>query len=277
MYGAKRKFELMANSLGVTHTTVDALTNNNAELALKDTELANKKAELAKKKNRLHNNVKHIWETDDDLSTMQHQLNNIQSEISTMTMNFKKYLSTESGAIGLKYFTREENETHIFEYGVISLLVEKIITDTLIHWIYDKPIYFELPVKLPYAGLSKWQLFTTTKDWSLLLREQFCFLAVRPEIVERLSTLSEIFIGANSYLEKKLITIVEIAAQVSLAMPVKRKKLVKVNDKAQGDMRFQYFCVKRSNNRIIDIIKNIFNLTRVWVLIKEVQCIVDTF
>ncbi|KAL0093106.1 hypothetical protein F4703DRAFT_1912965 [Phycomyces blakesleeanus] len=234
MYGAKRKFELMANSLGVTHTTVDALTNNNAELALKDTELANKKAELAKKK----------------------QSTKIYSH---------------------SFIIIEENETHIFEYGVISLLVEKIITDTLIHWIYDKPIYFELPVKLPYAGLSKWQLFTTTKDWSLLLREQFCFLAVRPEIVERLSTLSEIFIGANSYLEKKLITIVEIAAQVSLAMPVKRKKLVKVNDKAQGDMRFQYFCIKRSNNRIIDIIKNIFNLTRVWVLIKEVQCIVDTF
>ncbi|KAL0076988.1 hypothetical protein J3Q64DRAFT_1825395 [Phycomyces blakesleeanus] len=241
------------------------------------TELSNTKEELSKKKieyqvlfSEFHDSVKRIRATDDDLSTIQHQLNNIQSKISNMSMNLKKYLSPDNEKVtnfllgywkdelpGIKHFIKEKDGIQFFEYGIINLLVEKIVTDTLIREIYDPPIYFGLPINSIYANLSNWEPFKTTKDWSLRLREQLCFLAARPEIVESLKQermilairlvdiLSEIFVGFGPEVKNKLSKIIEMAAQVSLAMhsqaiPVKCKKLVEGRDKIQGGMRQQY-------------------------------------
>ncbi|KAI9028221.1 hypothetical protein CLU79DRAFT_738282 [Phycomyces nitens] len=234
-------------------------------------DLLAQKAEYQTLFTEFHENVKHIRATDDDLSTIQKNLSNIQTKIANLSMNLKKHLNPDTAKVNeflleywgntlpnLKYLMKKNlNGSSEFEYGIINLLVEKMITDTIVQEVYNVPIYLGLPINAHYAALSEWKPFCETKDWSLRLREQLCFLAAKPEITASLKhkreNISKVLIGLLYQLyptmglreQDKIRSFVDLAAENSLAMhsqkiPVICMKLKEGQDKLQDGMKVQY-------------------------------------
>ncbi|KAI9018600.1 hypothetical protein CLU79DRAFT_795543 [Phycomyces nitens] len=215
--------------------------------------LEDKKEEHKKLMSEFYEYVKQIRATDDNLATIKTKLQAIQAKISNLSMTLKKFLNpNENQVVYFLYncfscnhdvldcflIEREDGGSGM-DYAIISLLVERLITIYITKSIYDVPIYLGSNVNIPYKELSEWEPFKNSKNWSRVLRQQLCTLVANPEIVDELQYkkdelttnliqhLSRVFFEIDSKVVERIKTIIDLAAQVSLAMhsqdePVKR-------------------------------------------------------
>ncbi|KAL0096293.1 hypothetical protein J3Q64DRAFT_1669050 [Phycomyces blakesleeanus] len=241
---------------------------------LKD-ELSKKKEESRTLLSNLHEHLKQIRATDDDYSTIQTKLNTIQAKISNLCMSLKKFLTPNEEQVLstlYDYFDDRNNVLDQFlcerdnglmgmDYSIVSLLVERFITIHIVRYIYNMPIYLGLDINYSYSMLSEWEPFKNNKNWSRILRQQLCSLAAKPDVTDGLEykrkdiaswliqKLSMIFIGIDQKTSRQICNIIDLAAQLSLAMnsqdvPIKHMTIVEGQTKIKPCMAAQHGSVE---------------------------------
>lgn len=142
-------------------------------------ELESKKLEYHRMESRFHSYVKDIKSNDDDIYTIQSQINELFNKVSHLC----KPLSTAATSTTLDYFFERWPdmmglyfETEELESSTISLLTEKMLVETIMHDIFQTPIHPGITLNHAFGKIHSW-VNKRNSSWAARIRQQiFAFL-----------------------------------------------------------------------------------------------------
>lgn len=175
----------------------------------------------------------------------------LQSKISAVPFSLKKYAVSREDATS--FFSRQWPHLvpafkHLcklgdaLDYGTISLLVEKLISQKIIELVYNAPIHVGLPVNDAFEQIKKYMDAQGQHEWSMRLRQQLTKLAAvsisgkqhqqqddeahssiitgKSKVVDEIvQLLLQIYTqDSRPTIESKITKLVDTAAEISLAL-----------------------------------------------------------
>lgn len=170
----------------------------------------------------------------------------LQSKIASLPLALKKYAVDHADATA--FFEKRwpslvpaidhlRHQKKTLDYNIICMLVEKLVTETLVDRIYNVPVHVGLPANQAYEEIKR-LMDPYDPVWSVRLRQQLCKLtvhsihandamaqtigsakaAVTDALVELLATHLYTTPEGRPSLASKIARLVDAAADVSLAM-----------------------------------------------------------
>lgn len=164
-------------------------------------ELDTKKDDYQRMETRFYAHVKSIKATDDDLSTIQHEISHVSSQLNNLCMGLKAKMDQQSGSSFLfnkynkqqqglirKYLiktTHEEQDYEgddnddgnppLLEPRYVTMLTEKLIMELLVENIFDQPLHIGVSVNQAYDQVSQW-MRRYNEEWAQRFRQQMSAL-----------------------------------------------------------------------------------------------------
>jgi uncharacterized protein YicC (UPF0701 family) len=160
-------------------------------------ELDTKKDDYKRMETRFYAHVKSIKATDDDLSTIQHEISHVSSQLNNLCMGLKAKMDQQSGSTFLfskyneqqqrlikKYLIKPtDNEQHdndsddppLLEPRYITMLTEKLIMELLVENIFDQPLHIGVSVNQAYEQVGQW-MRRYNEEWAQRFRQQMSAL-----------------------------------------------------------------------------------------------------
>ncbi|CAO3594189.1 unnamed protein product [Absidia cylindrospora] len=161
-------------------------------------ELDARKDDYQRMEAKFYAHVKSIKATDDDLSTIQHEISHVSSQLNNLCMGLKAKMDNQAGSSFLldrysdqrqllkKYLIRNnnsnnsdtddddidtKNELDVLEPRHITMLTEKLIMEMLVEHIFDQPLHLGVSVNQAYNQVSHW-MRRYNEDWAQRFRQQ---------------------------------------------------------------------------------------------------------
>lgn len=153
-------------------------------------ELELKKEAYSKLEVNFYSYVKTIRVTDDDLSTIQPELQNLLSQLNNTCMGLKSKMDRQGGSdfvfqhwpdkadLIKKYMLPKDSQDGLLDTSYITLFVEKYLINTLLSNVIDVPIHLGISINDAFEQLDGW-MSTRNKEWANRLRQQICALVVQ--------------------------------------------------------------------------------------------------
>ncbi|CDH56201.1 hypothetical protein RO3G_08589 [Lichtheimia corymbifera JMRC:FSU:9682] len=208
-------------------------------------ELEAKKNEYRRMETSFYEHVKSIRPTDDDLSTIQYEINHLANLLNNLCMSLKSKMDRTGGTTCIldRWGNREFDIRHHFlqsddverlEPGVITMFTEKMINEILRAEIFDQPIHAGVSINHTFKEICTW-IEERNTDWANRLRQQVSALVVRhpgaeeqARMEQSLDTLVDLILDHLTPIyprirdtashRKKIENIVARAARLNLAM-----------------------------------------------------------
>ncbi|KAF7729324.1 hypothetical protein EC973_004580 [Apophysomyces ossiformis] len=225
-----------------------------------------KEDEYSRMQTAFHNHLKSLMVTDDDFSTIRNKLVMIQSKIASFPMSMRRCAQDRTNAT--RFFAEHwphlapaidqlskpaADQTPQLEYSIICLLVEKLITETLVNQIYRAHIHVGFPIiNEAYNELFEW-MNEHNCNYSTRLRQQLCKVVVtavengdkktlgeintaKDDIVNHLADLLDHVFEPKYRADtvSKLIKVVDAACDCALAMHG-QEHLIVARDRIEGE------------------------------------------
>ncbi|KAI8344308.1 hypothetical protein BC941DRAFT_464536 [Chlamydoabsidia padenii] len=146
-------------------------------------ELEAKKEDYKRMETKFYAHVKSIKATDDDLSTIQHEITHVSSQLNNLCMGLKAKMDQQSGTSFLfnKYNQAAlkkhliKNDGELLESRHITMLTEKLVMEMLVEHIFDQPLHIGVSVNQAYDQVSHW-MRRYNEDWAQRFRQQMSAL-----------------------------------------------------------------------------------------------------
>ncbi|KAI8343739.1 hypothetical protein BC941DRAFT_412204 [Chlamydoabsidia padenii] len=161
-------------------------------------ELDTRKDDYQRMEAKFYAHVKSIRATDDDLSTIQHEISHLSSQLNNLCMGLKAKMDTTAGSRFLldrysdqrslfkTYLVNSNNNNNeqtddkddiILESRHITMFTEKLIMEILVEHIFNQPLHIGVSVNQAYDQVSQW-MRKYNADWARRFRQQMSALLV---------------------------------------------------------------------------------------------------
>ncbi|ORZ24179.1 hypothetical protein BCR42DRAFT_365382 [Absidia repens] len=143
-------------------------------------ELDARKDDYQRMEAKFYAHVKSIKATDDDLSTIQHEISHVSSQLNNLCMGLKAKMDNQAGSSFLldrysdhRQLLKNELDDTLFvlEPRHITMLTEKLIMEMLVEHIFDQPLHLGVSVNQAYDQVSHW-MRRYNEDWAQRFRQQ---------------------------------------------------------------------------------------------------------
>ncbi|KAG0164617.1 hypothetical protein DFQ28_010162 [Apophysomyces sp. BC1034] len=225
-----------------------------------------KEDEYTKMQTAFHQHLKALMVTDDDFSTIRNKLVMIQSKIAAFPMSLRRCAQDRASATqffiehwphlapAISRLTKPAaDNTPQLEYSIICLLVEKLITQTLVTQIYGAHVHVGFPIiNEAYNELFEW-MNEHDCSYSTRLRQQLCkvvvtamdngdkktveeIAAAKDDIVTKLADLLDNVFEPDHRADvvSKLTKVVDAACECGLAIHG-QEHLIVARDRTEGE------------------------------------------
>lgn len=155
-------------------------------------ELDSRKDDYQRMEAKFYAHVKSIRATDDDLSTIQHEISHLSSQLNNLCMGLKAKMDIQAGSDFLleryhdqrllfkKYLVNSnkddgDDSSMLLESRHITMFTEKLIMELLVEHIFDQPLHIGVSVNEAYDKVSTW-MRKYNEDWAQRFRQQMSAL-----------------------------------------------------------------------------------------------------
>ncbi|RUS12869.1 hypothetical protein BC937DRAFT_86837 [Endogone sp. FLAS-F59071] len=187
----KKYNELHSNYQQVVDASTSLYQQNedlHQKLNVVTSKLQQREADYAKIESNFLEYMKIIRPTDDDLSTIRDRFKTLKYTINRLLLSLNKK-ADRNAATELLSASWDNLQDSVRSLGVpldhfyINMLMEKLIMDTLVKYVFNVTLYVGLPVNKAYAEVKRW-MDERNPQWSLRLRQQLCSLVANPKDIE---------------------------------------------------------------------------------------------
>ncbi|KAI8097626.1 uncharacterized protein BX664DRAFT_326857 [Halteromyces radiatus] len=184
----QQELEVMERTKQTLEEQMDRYNKLDAAYSALRRELDSKKEDYQRMEAKFYAHVKSIKATDDDLSTIQHEINHISSQLNNLCMGLKSKMDVQAGSQFLfskyeshqdsfrKYLIKEEMEkVDQLEPRYITMLTEKLVMEILVEFIFDQPLHIGVSVNEAYKQVRDW-MRRYNEEWAQRFRQQMSAL-----------------------------------------------------------------------------------------------------
>ncbi|RUO97195.1 hypothetical protein BC936DRAFT_140832 [Jimgerdemannia flammicorona] len=158
------------------------------KLTITTQKLQQREADYAKIESNFLEYMKIIRPTDDDLSTIRDKFKTLKYNINRLLMSLNKKADRQAATdlLAASWDNLQDSVRSLgtpLDHFYINMLMEKLIMDTLVKYVFNVTLYVGLPVNSAYADVKQW-MDARNPQWSLRLRQQLCSLVANPKDAE---------------------------------------------------------------------------------------------